>query len=163
MLQNGIFRSPFGDWSNNYPVSGPTYSTLNKNESNAYQNPNGTYWRWATFNVGTITNVTSFIITINNATNQSINGGEYVTIPSTFAIYVTIQGALVGWLDLNKIYQGAGSPSSDGDACYDNGYDPRTQSIRKVTLGSVPRSGTVYVRIGLPTSSPITFTGVTKS
>jgi hypothetical protein len=163
MLQNGIFRSPFGDWSNNYPVSGPTYSPLNNNLDNAYQNPNGTYWRWATFNVGTITNVTSFIITINNATNLSINGtSPYVTAPNTFAIYVTIQGASVGWLDLNKIYQG-GNPSSDGDACYDNGYDLRTQSIKKVTLGTSVTSGTVYVRIGLPTSSPITFTGVTKS
>jgi hypothetical protein len=71
--------------------------------------------------------------------------------------------SVTGWLDLNKIYA-SGNPSNNGDNCYDNTYSLKSATVRRVTLGPGANvSGTVYVRIGLPTTSTITFTGVTKT
>jgi len=163
MLQNGIFRVPFGNWTVNYPVIGPNYGTLSNNGVNAYQNPSLTYWRWVTFNAGSVLNVASFVITINGSINLTSSGtSPYVTTPTTFGIYVRVTG-VTGWLDLNKIYS-SGNPLSDGANCYDNTYSLKSATVRRVTLGPGANvTGTVYVRIGLPTTSPITFTGVTKS
>jgi len=164
MLQNGIFRVPFGNWSSNYPVVGPNYTTLNNNGGSAY-NDGSSYWRWVTFNTGSISNVASFIITINSSINLTSSGiSPYVT--TDFGIYVRVMNGstpVTGWLDLNKIYS-SGIPLSDGANCYDNTYSLKSATVRRVTLGPGANvSGTVYVRIGLPTTSPITFTGVTKS
>jgi len=161
MLQNAIFKVPFGNWTTNYPVVGSNYTTLNNNGVNAYQNPSLTYWRWVTFNTGSISNVASFIITINGSFNLTSSGiSPYVT--TAFGIYVRVIG-VTGWLDLNKIYS-SGNPLLDGDNCYDNTYALKSSTVRRVTLGPGANvSGTVYVRIGLPTTSTITFTGVTKS
>lgn len=164
MLQNGIFLSPVGNYTNNYPVVGPNYvTTINNNGANAFKiDPGtpGTYSRWATFNAGSISGKSAFIVQINTPINITSNGiAPHVTTPNTFAIYVTVPGS-TGWLDLNKIWY-SGNPTTNGDGCYDNTYVGKSATVRRATLGTNVFSGNVYVRIGLPEKSTITFTGVT--
>jgi hypothetical protein len=137
-------------------VSGPTYSTLNNNGINAYQNQNGTYSRWATFKIAE--NISSKSAVRINIINSNITG-----LPtSDMSIYVTVinnGSQVIGWIDANSAYNGSGSPSASGDAaCV---ITNSSATYRYVTFGPTTRSGDVYVRIGFPSGSTKQFGSVT--
>ena len=80
-------------------------------------------------------------------------------------IYVTIVSGgsqVVGWLDANAAYS-SGIPSNNGDPCVDYNYAGNTATVRRITLGATTRTGTVYVRIGFPSSSNKYLTNITKT
>ena len=153
MLYGGRFQYPSQNFINNWPIAGPDYSSLDTTY-------NFSSYRWATFNVGTITSATSFTINIIGSSGITVTGTNPIT--SGMLMYVTIvSGGLqvVGWLDGNKAYS-SGNPSIDGDAAVD--YANSTATTRRITLGSTSRTGTVYVRIGF-NSTGKSFTNITKT
>ncbi len=157
--QNSIETDRIQSGTGLYPVIfGDTYNSiqsLNDNKelqlldnyyrfplSQFYPNINGDIidginYRWATFNVGTkLEYVNNITITIPNA---SIGG-------SVDAIKMFVKIGNSGWLDATKA-QSTGMPYSNGDGALDMANT--TTSVRRVTFGTQPRNGIVYVRIGI--------------
>jgi hypothetical protein len=145
-MLNGIYRWPTGNYSANLPTNGPDYSS-----------GMGSLDRWVTFNGSTITNKSSVLIQFTGATGFSANANMET---SGIKIYLKVDG-VTGWLDANKYFSLVGSPSADGDAAMTvSGSDADTKNV---SFGSTPRTGQVYVRIGLPAGSGMSFSGVTIS
>ncbi len=145
-LLNGTYRYPSGNYSSNYPV-GPDYSSV----------PAGSYsnYRWLTVSLGSISALSNKTININGGVNL---GGS--TLISGLLMYVKVVGATPtsGWVDANAAYPGVGNPTNDGDGALVVGSS--STSTRVVTFGSAPKTGTVYVRIGIPSGSTKQFSGV---
>ena len=153
MLYGGRFQYPQYDFFNNWPISGSNYATLDTTY-------NYSSYRWATFNTGAITNATSFTINILSSTGITSTGTNPIT--SNMLMYVTIVNggtSVVGWLDGNSAYS-SGNPSTNGDAAVD--FANSTATARKITLGSIARTGIVYVRIGFSGTGK-SFTNITKT
>jgi hypothetical protein len=150
--QNALYKYPSGNNTNNYPNSGPDYTSV----------PVGSFgYRWVTLNVGNISSASSFILTLNGSNGISSDGTNPIT--SNFKMFVTIVSGgtqLIGWLDANAAYV-SGIPSANGDPCID--YGNSTPIIRKITLGATTRTGTVYVRVGIPSGSTKYIQYITKS
>ena len=137
-LINGSYKWLAGD----YTVFGsPNYSSVTTGD-----NIGGTHYRWATFNVGNkSTPVNNITITIPDA----VIGTSWNAIK----MYVKIGDS--GWLDATAA-QAIGAPYANGDAAL-NVAASTAYNVRVITFGTVPRSGTVYVRIGIR-ASDTTFT-----
>jgi hypothetical protein len=160
MYQNGVYQYPSGNWTNNYPTVGPDYTSV----------PVGSFgYRWVTFNVGSITSASSFTLGItgsgitNTGLASPITGSASGS--SSFKMFVTIVTSggtqSVGWLDANAIWS-SGTILNNGDPCVASGASslPYTRSI---TLGTPVYTGTVYVRVGIPSGSSINIKYITKS
>lgn len=144
---NGVFTDPPAvDYSSRYPV-GPNYSSLSYDPHNSM--------RWATFSLGSISSQVSVSLNIAGATNF---GGT--ALVSGIELYVRVDGATptTGWIDANAAYPGVGDPTANGDAALVVGSSTATNKV--VTFGASVKTGTVYVRIGIPQSSNKTFTGI---
>lgn len=144
-LIGGVFRYPAGDYTNNYPVSGPNYTSI-------------TGKKYATFNIGSIVNKSS--VTFNILSASGINEeviGSIVTLNMDCQIQVVGQ---TGWLDANVKYI-IGNPNANGEACYDVAGSPNNGTTRRCTFGTQILTGDVYVRIGLPTGSTKSFNDIT--
>ena len=142
-LLNGKFQRPTGNYTG-MPApydNGEDYST-----------GMDTYERRACFEGLSISNATSLEIQINGAENFS--GAE----TSGLTLYIKVEGE-TGWLDANTAYPGTGDPSNDGDACLV--YSESDGDTKKVTFGSIARSGQVYVLVGLPDGSTKKFSDIT--
>lgn len=136
---------PAVNYSSNTPVAGPDYST-----------GMGTADRWVTFLYsGTLSNASAFTLTING-TSGTWSGTETTGIQ----IYAKVEG-VTGWIDCNSAYPGVGNPTNDGDPALVFGSSSVTS--KRVTFGSAPRSGTLYIRIGLPAGSNKKFQSITIS
>lgn len=153
MLYGSRFQYPQYNFSNNWPVAGVDYTTLDTSY-------NYLSYRWTAFNVGTITSATSFIINIIGSSGITATGTNPIT--SGMLLYVTIVNGgsqVIGWIDGNKAYS-SGNPSNNDDAAVDLANS--TATSRRITLGSISRTGTVYVRIGF-NSTGKSFTNITKT
>jgi hypothetical protein len=102
--------------------------------------------------MGTISSKSTFDFTINGALNFGSS-----TVTSGLSFYVKAEGA-TGWIDGNSSYSGTGSPINNGDPAMV--FANSSATIKRVTFGATPRSGTLYVRIGFPYNSNKTFTGL---
>jgi len=143
-LKAGIFQYPSGDYTNNYPVAGPDYTSI-------------TGQKWATFRIGSISNASS--VTFEFITPSGINEealGSTVTL--NMDCQVIVEG-VTGWLDANTKYV-SGNPNSNGDPCYDVAGSPNDGITRRCTFGTQTLTGDVYVRVGLPSSSTKSFADV---
>lgn len=142
-MLNGSYQRPAAvNYSGNLPVAGPDYSS-----------GMGVDDRWVTFVHGTsLSNASAFTITISGASG-SWSGVE----TSGIKIYAKVEGA-TNWIDCNSAYPGVGSPVNNGDPALVFGSS--TIYSKRVTFGSTPRSGILYVRIGLPSGSDKKFTSV---
>ena len=141
-LKNGIYQIPNGVYT--FYSGGPDYST-----------GMGTLNRWVTFNMGSVSGKSTFDFTIGGALNF---GGSQVT--SGLYFYIKCEG-VTGWIDGNASYPGSGSPTNDGDPAMV--FANSSATVKRVTFGAIPRSGTVYVRIGFPYNSNKTFTTMSMS
>ena len=148
MLQNGKYQYPSGDYTSNYPISGDDYTSL-ISATNSYLT-----YRWATFNVGSITYKNSVIVNINDS--------NFTLYPEpNILMYVTVTSGLtqsIGWIDGNSAWLG-GSPKSNGDGALV--ISESTATSRYITFGTYSRSGDVWVRIGIPSGSSKNFGNVT--
>lgn len=146
----GNYRYPTGNYSGNAPTVGPNYSSV----------PAGTFnnIRWVLLNVGsTGTDKNSVTLTFNNP----VNFGSSKIIPN-FYMYVRIEGTIDtnGWIDGNVAFN-SGTPTNNGDAAYNFGAS--TVTTRNITFGTQVKNGAVWVRVGIPPTSSITFSGITLS
>jgi hypothetical protein len=142
-MLNGLLQRPTGNYSGNLPTAGEDYST-----------GMGTSYRYFIFSAGSQSNITGFTINILGSTG-TWSGSNQVT--SGLQVYAKVQGA-IGWIDANATYPGTGSPSADGDPAMV--LASSTYLVKRVTLGSTARSGTLYIRIGIPDGSNKKFTGI---
>lgn len=127
--------------------AGPDYTGLT---TDAYAS-----MRWATFNLGAVSAVTSKTIAFTGATNFGAT-----TLISGMIIQLRVDGAspTTGWVDANAAYPGVGNPTANGDAALDIGGS--TVTSKRVTFGASVKTGTVYVRVGIPSGSTKSFSGV---
>ena len=141
-LLNGKYQIPHGNYSLNLPTQGPDYSSGMGNDM-----------RWVTFQTIVIDNKSGLNINFNSVAG-TWNGIETEGIE----IYVKVEGD-TGWLNGNKAYPGVGSPTNDND--YAMVYSMSTATSKRITFGSIVRTGVVYVRIGLPMNSNKQFKDIT--
>lgn len=144
---NGRFQYPdLVDYTGKLPA-GPDYSGLTPDSHNSM--------RWVTFSLGSVSAVTSVTFTFNSTQNFGAT-----TLISGLECYVRVDGAIPtsGWVDANAAYPGVGNPTNDGDAALDVGSS--TVTSRRVTFGAAVRTGTCYVRVGIPSGSTKRFSGV---
>ena len=144
---DGYYQLPYASYTSNVPTAGPDYSS-----------GMGSLTRWCmpsftSYNGISLSNVSSFTINIQNP-----QGTWSGTITSGLYIYATVNG-VTGWLDCNAAYPGVGTPANNGDGAMD--VSNSTVYSRRITFGPTPRTGTLYIRIGLPTGSNKKFTGIT--
>ena len=157
--QNGVYQYPSGNWTNNYPTAGPDYTSV---PVGSFVSGTNSY-RWVTFNVGNIISSNGFTLGITGS--GITNTGNANPITNNFKMFVTIVTSggtqSVGWLDSNAIWS-SGSILNNGDPCVAAGAStlPYTRSI---TLGTPVYTGTVYVRVGIPSGSSINIKYITKS
>ena len=150
-MLNGKYRYPAGNYTTALPVAGPNYSSV----------PVGSYssMRWVTFNLGAIAGAVSLTLSFNSATNFTTG------IMSSFALYVRVDGATptVGWVDGNAAYPGVGNPTNNGDAAMDFTLSNVTAGLKVVVFGTAPKTGTVYVRVGIPVGSTKSFSSISMT
>jgi hypothetical protein len=136
-LKNGVYSWLNGDYST---FGGPNYTNVTTGD-NAYGD--GIMWRWATFNIGTLNNsVNKFFVLFNS---NAVLGTAWTDIK----LYVKVGTS--GWLDATA-QRALTSPYSDGDTVLSI-----SESIayykRMIDFGTTPRSGVVYVRIGIKSTN----------
>ena len=146
-MLNGQFRYPTGNYTSALPVAGPDYSVVTPG---AYLNT-----RWVTFNMGTITNKAN--IQVNFSNTFGFSGA----LMSNFSLYVRVNGSTptVGWVDGNAAFPGTGNPTNDGDPALVVANSTSTSKL--VTFGTAVKTGTVFVRIGIPAGDTKRFGGIT--
>ena len=143
-LLNGIYRMPTGDYSSNIPTAGPNYST-----------GMGSSDRWYLYQYSSsLSSTSAFTISINGSSGISN------VLESGMSLYAKVEG-VTGWIDCNGAYPGTGSPSANGDPAVVVGSSSATS--RRITFGSTPRSGTLYIRIGFPSGSTKSFSSISVS
>jgi hypothetical protein len=135
-LRNGIYVYPSINYTS---VDGPDYSSA-------------TGTRWATFNLGTFTNNSSFTLTINGSSGITSIG------QANLLIEVKIEGATY-WVDGDAAYSGVGNPGSTTDGVAAVISASSTATSRRITFGAVTYSGSIIVRIGF-TSTGLQFTSL---
>jgi hypothetical protein len=142
-MLNGKYRRPTGNYTLNAPTAGPDYST-----------GMGTSDRWVTFAPTTLSNKSSFTLTING-TSGSWSGAE----TSGIKIYAKVEGSSY-WVDCNASYPGVGNPGTSADGNPAMVFSESSYNVKKVTFGSAVRSGLLYIRIGLPSGSDKQFSSI---
>lgn len=139
-LLNGKYGRPAGNYTANQPTAGEDYSS-----------GMGTGDRWVLFDGGALSSNTGFTVELLGAENFT------GAVTTGVQIQVKIEG-VTGWLDANSAYGGVGDPVSDGDACLV--FSESDGNTKVCTLGSTPRTGQLYVRIGLPDGSNKKLSGI---
>jgi hypothetical protein len=141
---NGKYKFPPQEDYSVYTPSSVDYSSILGGTHQDY--------RWALFNVGTITDKTTVNITISGANSYfSSDYNSLSKIISNFLMYARIDGGAKnsnGWVDGNTAYPGVGNPIDDGDAAFV--VSDSNNTLRSITFGSAEKSGTVLVRVGIP-------------
>jgi hypothetical protein len=139
----------------------------------SYQVPTGLDYSTYTggYNYSSVGSQTRFVLLtgspISSKNNVTITfngiGGTWSAdangVTSGLNLNVRVSG--INWIDGNTPYPG-GNPSSNGDPAM-VAAPQSTATSKLITFGTVARSGTIYVRIGLPVGSDKKFTGITIS
>lgn len=146
----GNYRYPTGNYTLNAPTVGPNYTSVPAGSFNNI--------RWVTLNVG---NTSGSVNSVTLTFQSPVNFGSTKIIPN-FYMYVRVVGIqpTAGWVDGNLAYN-SGNPTNDGDAAYNFGSS--TVTTRNITFGTSTKTGTVYVRVGIPVGSTIQFKNITLS
>jgi len=152
-LLNGKYQRPANvNYSSNSPQAGPDYST----------GMGSTYRYFLYQHTSALSSASSFTLTINSTEGNFTADSNKIT--PAIQIYAKVEGA-TGWIDCNSPFQLNTSPSTNGAAAMDAGSAATTSAgnAKKVTFGLTSRSGTLYIRIGLPSGSDKKFAGVSIS
>jgi len=142
-LLNGSYQVPTGDYSS---YGGFDYSVP------------GSQTRFVLLTGSPISSVNSVTILFNGT------GGTWTAAANgvTSGLFLNVRVGGTGWIDGNAAYPGSGSPSANGDPAM-VASPASSAALKQITFGSTARSGTIYVRIGLPAGSDKKFTGITIS
>ncbi len=145
-MTNNIYHYPSAsNYSFNYPRQGPDYRTLVAETTSSFP---GEAVRWATFSASV--NAVSNINVVFNNTNAAFVGTQTT---GSMRLYILVSGSspTVGWIDGATAYPGVGNPTNNGDPALDVGNS--TTTLKRVTFGSIVKTGVVFVRVGIPSSS----------
>ncbi len=140
-LLNGSYQVPTGLDYSTY-TGGYNYSSV------------GSQTRFVLLTGTPLSSVNSVTITFNGTSPTWTAAANGVT--SGLTLNVRVSGT--DWIDGNAPYSGSGSPSANGTPAMVSSDSSAT--VKKITFGSTARSGTIYVRIGLPALSDKKFTGI---
>lgn len=146
-LLNGLYRRITGNYTGNLPTAGPNYSSDSQSD-----------YRYFLYQyTSTITSTSSFTLTIQSPTGFTADGNN---ITANIRIQARVDGATPtsGWIDCNAPFTPGTSPTNNGDAAMVSGES--TSSTKRITFGLTQRTGTLYIRIGLPSGDSKTFAGV---
>jgi hypothetical protein len=143
-LLNGSYQLPSGNYTSF--IGGYDYSSP------------GSQTRFVLLTGSPISSVNSVTISFNGVS------GTWNAAPNgvTSGLFLNVRVGGIGWIDGNAAYPGSGSPSANGDPAM-VAAPASTATSKQITFGSTARSGTIYVRIGLPAGSDKKFTGITIS
>ena len=152
----GQYRWPAGNYSV-YSAGAPDYTSA---AGVAVSTLTGT-WRWVTFKFSAFaSNMSAFTLALTNPGSGYVADGNKVT--AAMQIFTKVVGSSgTGWLNANAAYSGTGTPVNDGDAAMSAGDAATSATSKRVTFGPVPRTGDLYVRIGVQAGSGLTFAGIT--
>jgi hypothetical protein len=146
-MLNGQFQYPTGNYTGSVPVAGPNYSSV----------PTGSFnnFRWVTFNMGSIVNKANIQVNFSNTT------GFTTVVLTNFQLGVRVEGSTptAGWVDGNVAFPGVGDPTNNGDAALVIASSTATSKL--VTFGTAVKTGTVFVRVGIPLGDTKKFGGIT--
>jgi hypothetical protein len=189
--ENRLRNAADGENPTFYPsVFGSTYTTTQKIVGNiepgsnssynyelqllngSYQVPTGDYSSYGGFDYSVPGSQTRFVL-LTGSPLSSVNsvtilfngtGGTWTAAANgvTSGLYLNVKVGGTGWIDGNAAYPGSGSPSANGDPAM-VASPASSAASKQITFGSTARSGTIYVRIGLPAGSDKKFTGITIS
>jgi hypothetical protein len=135
-LCGGVYLYPHTDYT---PYGSPNYSTCIGTRGIMYKYQNTVACK-------------GFYITLSGGnTGAWTANGSAVTVDVN--IYIKIEG-VTGWLDANAAFS-SGNPVLNGAACMVSGNS--TAISKCCTLGTLLRTGTLYVYISLPYNSAKTF------
>ena len=141
---NGKYQFPPQVDYSQYTPSSLDYSSITGGSFSNY--------RWALFNIGSITDKTTVNVTISGASGSFSSDYDSLSkIISNFLMYVRIDDGSKntnGWIDGNTAYPGVGNPLNDGDAGLV--VSDSSNTLRSVTFGSAEKTGSVLVRVGIP-------------
>ena len=144
-FSNRYFHWPASTNYTSYFPIGPDYSSMNSDSSH-------NSLRWATFNLGDITDASSIDIRLENC--YGFDNADIQT-NDAFEMYLKVMNGaseVTKWIDANASYIGVGDPgaSSDDDAGVSSATNPGTSGdfLRTITFGTATRTGTVYIRVG---------------
>jgi hypothetical protein len=155
-MSNNLYHYPSSsNYASNYPLPGPDYRGLVAETTASFP---GEAVRWATFS-GSVNAVTNIFVTFNNTSN-------FVGISTTgsMRLYVLVSGSAPtnGWIDGSTSYT-SGNPLNNGDPALD--FSNSTTTVKRITFGGIAKTGVVFVRVGIPSSSlpgsNRTFSGIT--
>lgn len=133
-LLNDKFQRPTGNYTLNLPTAGPDYSS-----------GMGIIDRWVTFKfAGIFSNTSGF--TLNLIDSENFSGIETADVK----IYAKVEGD-TDWVDCNAAYPGVGSPEFNGDPAMI--FASSTVTEKKITFGSTPRTGDLFIRVAFPDGS----------
>ena len=157
-MTNNLYHYPSSsNYGTNYPLPGPDYRGLVAETTASFPNE---AVRWVTFS-GSV-NAASNVSVVFNNTNAAFVGTQTT---GSMRLYVLVSGtsATNGWIDGATSYPGTGNPTNNGDPALVFGSSTATTKV--ITFGSSVKTGTVFVRVGIPSSSLAgstrSFSGVT--
>jgi hypothetical protein len=147
-MLNGQYQYPTGNYTGSSPIAGPNYSSL----------PGVTFGtvRWVTFSLGAQSAIQNVTLTFNNTSNM----GSSAIISPGWYLYVKVDG-VTGWVDGNAAYPAVGSPVNNGDAALVIASSTGTTKV--VTFGTTPRTGNVFVRVGISSGQTYKFGSITAA
>jgi hypothetical protein len=157
-MSNNVYHYPSGSsYVSNYPLAGPDYRGLAGDTTASFP---GEAVRWVTFS-GSVTAASNVSVAFTG-TNAAFTG---VITSGSMRLYVRVSGSIPtnGWIDGSTAYPGTGTPTNNGDPALVVGSSTATTKV--VTFGGTPRTGRVFIRVGIPSSSLAgstrSFSGVT--
>jgi hypothetical protein len=153
-------------------VSNTSYNYELQLLNGSYQVPSGNYTSYGGYDYSSPGSDTRFVLLTGsplssvNSVTITFNGtsGTWSAAANgvTSGLFLNVKVGGIGWIDGNAAYPGSGSPSGNGDPAM-VAAPASTATSKQITFGSTARSGTIYVRIGLPAGSDKKFTGITIS
>lgn len=144
-MTNNIYHYPSAsNYSTNYPTPGPNYVGLVAETTSSFPNE---AVRWVTFS-GSLSAASNVSVVFNNTSNFT-----GIATTGSMRLYVLVSGSSPtnGWIDGATSYPGTGNPNNNGDPALVFGSSTTTTKI--ITFGSVTKTGVVFVRVGMPSSS----------
>jgi hypothetical protein len=145
-MSNNLYHYPSGsNYNTNYPLAGPDYRGLTGDTTASFA---GESVRWATFSQSI--SAASNISIAFAGTTAAFTG---VQTTGSMRLYVRVSGSAAtnGWIDGATAYPGSGNPLNNGDPALVVGSSTTTTKV--VTFGSIVKTGVVFVRVGIPSSS----------
>jgi hypothetical protein len=147
-LVGGLYQYPSGDYTSNFPISGPNYSGL-------------TGYRYATFllDLSNSTGIQNVTIAFSGTTGFNSKVLANFKLQVRVVNTATPTKGTTGWVDGNAAYGAITNPNDNGDPALV--MISTTNTTKVVTFGQSTKIGMCYVRIGMTNSSGYKFSDVT--